>query len=449
MYSYNEPLSRFIMERMLQYVWKHKLYTESELMTTDGMPVSVIDPGTQNIDAGPDFFNAKVRVGDTVWAGNIEIHERSSDWFSHHHDKDKAYDTIILHIVQRHNTSVYRADNEAIPQIILRVPKKIEENIEWLLKRDTPVSCAERICFIPPLFLSDWIAALLTERLERKTNDILTRLKNNSKDWNEIFYITLMRNFGFSVNGDALELLAGSLPFKYILKHRNNPVQIEALLFGQAGLLDEETDTLSPSLRAERSNLYDSYLQYLRVEYDFLRKKYSLQPVKAFLFKKLRTRPVNFPHIRLAQAASLWINNDLLFSNVLEAEKLNDLRTFFNAEPSEYWTTHYNFRFESKAKKKLIGKNATDTILINTVIPILFAYGKYNNLPEYCERALRFLEDIAPERNSIVTVFSNAGIKVKNAGDTQALIQLRREYCDKKKCLYCRIGYRVIGNVKI
>ena len=423
------------MERMLQYVWKHKLYAESDLMTTDGLPIFVIDPGMPNIDAGPDFFNAKVRIGDIVWVGNVEIHERASDWFLHHHDKDKSYNSVILHIVRDNNASVHRADNKIIPQMVFRVPKKIEDNIEWLLSRDTPVACAGRICCISPLHMSDWIAALLMERLERKTHDIFTRLENNSKDWNEVFYLTLMRNFGFSTNSDAFELLAGSLPYKCILKHRNNPLQIEALFFGQTGLLDAEAD--APA---------DSYLQSLKREYDFLRKKYNLQPVEAFLFKSLRMRPINFPHIRLAQVAAVWINNDLLFSKVLETENTEDLLALFNIEPSEYWTTHYNFRSVSTASRKHIGRNASDVILINTVAPVLFAYGKNKNIPEYCERALRLLEEIRPERNYIVKTFCNAGISVKNAGDTQALIQLRREYCDKKKCLYCRIGFRLICN---
>jgi Protein of unknown function (DUF2851). len=418
------------MERMLQYVWKHKLYAESDLLTTDGTPVFVIDPGIPNIDAGPDFFNAKIRIGDILWVGNVEIHERASNWFAHHHDKDKAYNSVILHIVRDSNTSVYRTDNEVIPQLIFHVPKEVEENIEWLLSRDTPVACTERISKVNLLHLSGWIAALLTERLERKTQDIFTRLENNSKDWNEVFYITLMRNFGFNTNSDAFELLANSLPFRYILKHRNDPTQIESMFFGQAGLLNTEGDT---------------YLQSLKREYDFLSKKYNLKPVEAFLFKSMRTRPVNFPHVRLAQMAAVWINTDLLFSKVLETDNLKGLRALFNVTPSEYWKTHYNFYSISSERKKNIGKNAADIILINTVIPVLFAYGKIKNRPEYCERALRLLEEIKPERNSIVDVFCKAGISAKNAGDTQALIQLRREYCDKKKCLYCRIGFKLIG----
>jgi len=424
------------MERMLQYIWKHRLFSDTDFVTTEGTPVSVIDVGISNNDAGPDFFNAKVRIGNTVWVGNIEVHNRSSDWSHHHHQQDKLYDTVVLHIVRRYDAEIFRTNGEPIPQAILPVPEKIEKNIEWLLSRDKPVSCAERLSSVSSLHLSGWMNALLAERLERKTDDIFVRLRNNFKDWNEVFYMTLTRNFGFGVNSDAFELLAGSLPYKCILKHRNNAVQIEALFLGQAGLLDE----------AENESENDPYFRLLKREYDFLRKKYRLQPVNSYLFKKLRTRPVNFPHVRLAQLATVWIKHDLLFSKILETENVKALRAFFNVEPSEYWLTHYRFHTVTEAKKKSVGKNATDIILINTVIPTLFAYGKHANCPEYCEKALRFLDEIKPERNNIVSLFRKYGVPVKNAGDSQALIQLRREYCEKKKCLYCRIGFRVIGN---
>ena len=428
------------MERMLQYIWKHRLYAESDFVTTDGTPVSVIDGGISNSDAGPDFFNAKIRMGDTVWVGNVEIHERSSDWLHHRHQHDRLYDTVILHVVRHHDADVFRTGGEAIPQAVLTVPEKIERNIEWLLSRDTPVPCAERIATIPSIHLSAWMSALLTERLERKTEDMFVRLKNNFKDWNEVFYITLVRNFGFGVNGDAFELLAASLPYRYILKHRHNPLQIEALFFGQAGLLEDDVSRKA-SLQGD-----DTYRQLLKREYDFLRGKYGLQPVDSFLFKKLRVRPANFPYVRLAQLAALWTMHDVLFSRILETADIRALRELFMVEPSGYWKNHYSFHDDSDTKKKPVGKYAVDVILINTVVPTLFAYGKYHNSRDWSERALQLLEAIKPERNSIVALFRQSGFCVKNAGDTQALIQLRRAYCDMKKCLYCRIGFRMIGH---
>ena len=424
---------------MLQYIWKHRLFVEADFMTTEGLPVFVIDAGIQNTDAGPDFFNAKMKIGDIIWVGNVEIHERSSDWRQHRHQKDKLYDSVILHVVRYHDAEVFRTDGDAILQAILPVPEKIERNIEWLLSRDTPVSCADRIASISSLYLSDWLSALLTERLERKTADIFVRLKSNLKDWNEIFYITLTRNFGFGVNGDAFELLAASLPYKYILKHRHNPIQLEALFFGQAGLLDENPLNKIPVTDE------DPYFLLLRREYDFLRKKYQLRPIDSALFKKLRVRPVNFPHVRISQLAAIWTKHDLLFSKILETKGVKELRKFFEVEPSDYWESHYRFQMSSESKKKPVGRSATDIILINTVAPLLFAYGKYSDQSGYCDDVLQLLEDIRPERNNVVTIFRQSGFVVNNAGDTQALIQLRREYCDKKKCLYCRIGFRLLA----
>ncbi|MDR1097731.1 MAG: DUF2851 family protein [Tannerella sp.] len=437
------------MEDMLQYVWKHRLYAESDFITAEGTPVFVIDAGIPNTDAGPDFFNAKIRIGDVVWVGNVEMHQRASDWYVHGHHRNKAYDSVILHVVGENDTSVCRTNGKTVPQVVLHIPEKVRDNIEWLMARDTPVPCTGHLCRIPPVYLSDWMAALVSERLERKTSDIFNRLEQYTKDWNEIFYITLMRNLGFGTNSDAFEWLAGSLPYRYILKHRHNPLQVEALLFGQAGLLSADNGTVdghATPVTDLQTSPGDSYYLLLCREYAFLRNKYNLKPVEGFLFKKLRTRPVNFPHVRIAQAAAIWIQRDLLFSEILEAEGIDRIRPLFNVSPSAYWNTHYHFGGASPFQKKTIGKSAVDTLLINTVVPVLFAYGRQNSQPACCDRALKFLETLPAERNHIITVFEKAGISVKNAGDTQALIQLRREYCDRKKCLYCRIGFRVIGN---
>ncbi|MDR1747034.1 MAG: DUF2851 family protein [Tannerella sp.] len=422
------------MERLLQYVWKYKLYSEAELTTTEGIPVEVTDPGIPNTDAGPDFFNAKVRIGDKVWAGNVEIHHKSSDWQSHGHQHDPAYDNVILHVAEECDVPVFRTDGEAIPQVIMHIPQRVKENMDWLLSRDTLLPCGERIHEVEEVHLSAWMNALLGERLERKTNDILHLLDMYKDDWNEVFYIVLTRNFGFGTNSDAFEWLAKSLPFQYIRKQRCNALQIEALLFGQAGLLNEE--------------IADPYYNSLQQEYLFLQKKYKLKPVDGFLFKKLRTRPVNFPHLRLAQLAAVWTNHDTLFSKILENNRVETLTTCFNVALPEYWDTHFHFRYPSPLKKKTIGISATNIVMINTVAPVLFAYGRKKNQPSFCNRALQLLEEIPPEHNSLITPFIRAGIPVKNAADTQALIQLRREYCEKKKCLYCRIGFRLIKTAK-
>ena len=400
------------MERLLHYVWKYKLYTATPLITTEGRPVQVIDPGMQNTDAGPDFFNAKIKIDGTLWVGSVEIHDKSSDWLLHHHDTDKAYDCVILHII---------GFNDFQP--VLR-------SIDWLLYREAALPCLDHITGIAPLHIACWMEALLSERLERKTHDIFLLLDAYQTDWNEVFYITLTRNFGFGVNNDAFERLAKSLPLRCIQKQRNSHSQIEAMLFGQAGMLEEEND--------------DHYYRLLQREYDFLRHKFGLSPMEDFVFKNLRTRPVNFPYLKVAQLAALWVRYDTLFSAILEARSTGEIKKYFRIPPSGYWETHYHFRYASPRKEKTIGENALNILLINTVVPMLFAYGLHNKRPEYCERATRLLESIPPEKNTIVTTFYNAGITVRHAGDSQALIQLKREYCEKKKCLYCRIGFRML-----
>ncbi|WP_102407543.1 DUF2851 family protein [Parabacteroides bouchesdurhonensis] len=418
------------MERLLHYVWKYRLYTTTPLVTTDGTVIQVLDPGIHNTNAGPDFFNAKIKVSGTVWAGSVEIHDKASDWFLHKHNTDKAYNSIILHVTGCDDAAVYRENGELIPQLVLSVPQNIRSNIDWLLLRETPISCLSMIKEIEPLHLSGWMGALLSERLERKTNDIDSLLAQYNNDWNEVFYITLTRNFGFGVNSDAFEWLAKSLPLRYIQKQRGSTSQVEALLFGQAGMLEEEHEC--------------HYYRLLQREYQFLRHKFDLKPLDESLFRSLRIRPFNFPHLKLAHLAAIWLQQDTLFSAILEARTTGEIKNFFRVLPSEYWETHYHFRYASVKKEKPIGENALNILLINTVVPMLFAYGQRNRFPEYCERSMRLLESIPAERNSIVSTFTNAGIMVRNAGDTQALIQLKREYCEKKKCLYCRIGFRLI-----
>lgn len=418
------------MERLLHYVWKYKLYTATPLITTEGRPVQVIDPGMQNTDAGPDFFNAKIKIDGTLWVGSVEIHDKSSDWLLHHHDTDKAYDCVILHIIGFNDFQPVRTNGNPIPQMLLTVPENILRSIDWLLYREAALPCLDHITGIAPLHIACWMEALLSERLERKTHDIFLLLDAYQADWNEVFYITLTRNFGFGVNNDAFERLAKSLPLRCIQKQRSSQSQIEAMLFGQAGMLAEEND--------------DHYYRLLQREYDFLRHKFGLSPMEDFVFKNLRTRPLNFPYLKVAQLAALWVRHDTLFSAILEAGSTGEIKKYFRIPPSGYWETHYHFRYASPRKEKTIGENALNILLINTVVPMLFAYGLHNKRPEYCERATRLLESIPPEKNTIVSTFCNAGITVRHAGDSQALIQLKREYCEKKKCLYCRIGFRML-----
>ncbi|MDO4755129.1 MAG: DUF2851 family protein, partial [Parabacteroides sp.] len=392
--------------------------------------IEILDPGLENGNAGPDFFNAKIKIDGTLWAGSVEIHDKASDWLLHSHHLNKAYDNVILHVIGIDDYQPKRTNGEPIPQCVLTIPPHVSRNVEWLLYRENLLPCIDYIPHIETLHIAGWLEALLTERLERKTQAIFQLLSLYKDDWNEAFYITLTRNFGFGVNNDAFERLAKSIPFRCIQKQRNNHSQIEALLLGQAGMLEEANE--------------DHYYRLLQREYTFLQHKYQLKPLEDFVFKSLRTRPMNFPYVKIAQLASIWVQHDTLFSAILEARTPGEVKNFFRIAASAYWDTHYHFRYSSPKKEKIIGENALNILLINTVVPMYFAYGIHNKQSEYCERAIRLLESISPERNSIVSLFEKAGITVRNACDTQALIQLKREYCEKKKCLYCRIGFRML-----
>ncbi|MDR0541191.1 MAG: DUF2851 family protein [Dysgonamonadaceae bacterium] len=421
------------MENLLHYVWKHRLYVPGNFKTSDGTSLEIIDPGTRNTDAGPDFFNAKIKLDGRLWAGNVEIHTQASDWHKHRHDSDKAYNSVILHVVEHCNEpKVYNQLGQAIPQWIISVPEAIRANYRSLLNRDCPVPCLNRIREIPEIYWTDWKSALASERLERKTQSIFRLLQNHHDDWNEVFYITLARNFGFGVNNDAFERLAQSLPLRYILKHSDSPRQVEALFLGQAGLLEEEIAD-------------DSYYQALQQEYRFLSRKYRLSSLDASVFKSLRIRPNNFPHIKIVQLAGFAGAKQSLFSRMLEKEAAGDFKELFVAGVSDYWETHYQFGKASARRKKELGLSAVHLLLINTVIPLLFAYGKKKNREDLMQKAVDWLEAIPPEKNHIVNAFTRAGLKVLHAGDSQALIQLRKEYCDCKKCIFCRMGRRLLA----
>ena len=422
------------MEPLLHYVWKHKLYENKEFITEQGVPFEVIDPGIYNSNAGPDFFNAKIRMEDKTWVGNIEIHTESSEWYRHHHEKDKAYNTVVLHVVKSVDARyICDSGGRIIPQWIMKIPERIQNSYLFLLNNDASVPCTGKISEIPEVYLSDWKNALLVERLEQRTNSLLRLLQEHKNDWNEVFYITLARNFGFGINNDAFERLGKSLPIRIIQKHQNSVTQVEALFLGQAGLLEEN------------EQFEDEYFLELQREYAFLRKKYKLNPLDAHIFRSLRIRPNNFPHIKIVQLAGIMRKKQGLFSNILDFSELQPFYSLFVAEPADYWLTHYRFGKESVKKTKNMGLTTIQLLIINTVVPVFFAYGKNKNLEVYPERAIRFLESLKPENNSIITLFSRSGMNIQNACDTQAIMQLKREYCEKKKCIYCRIGHQLLA----
>lgn len=418
------------MEQILHYIWKHRLF-QKELETTEGIPIDILDVGLHNTDEGPDFFNAKIRVGDKTWVGNVEIHTSSSDWNRHGHQKNKTYNSVILHIVEFADANVFNEASLRIPQCKIKYSQSVKENISFLLESDVALPCCNYLKEIEPVHLQGWINTLLLERLERKSNDIQRLLDRFGNSWADVFYVLLSRSMGFGLNSDAFERLALSLPLNYILKQGGSLIQTEALLFGQAGLL-------------ENLSLNDDYTKKLKQEYDFLKNKYSLEPLDKHIFKALRIRPTSSPCVRIAQLASLLQNIQGLCSKVIQSKDLGQVRLLFHVNASEYWQTHYSLGASSEKKNKYIGDSSLDVMIINAVVPLLFAYGRSIGEEEYEDKAFSFLECIKAESNSITKLFANYGLISTNAYDSQALIQLKREYCEKRKCLYCRIGYRVL-----
>lgn len=421
-----------IHEKLLHYIWQHKLFTAQALHTSDGQQIEVIDVGKLNTDAGPDFFNAKIKINNTLWVGNVEIHIRASDWQKHGHQHDKAYDSVVLHVVHQIDGTTLRSNGEQIPQAELQFPASIVDKYESLQANTQWIACASNLSEVDAFHIRAWITACLSERLSHKAEMIYALLRENANNWEEAFYITLARNFGFGVNSDAFEALAKSLPLSYLGKHKDNLFQLEALLFGQAGLLETDSSTA------------DEYQSALLKEYRFLQAKFDLKPLHASRWKLLRLRPSNFPHIRLAQFAALVHQSSKLFSKMLENPSLEYLESLFVCRPSDYWRTHYLFGEESAAKDKKLGKSASEVILINTVIPFLFCYGQSKQNETLQESALALLEQLPAEKNSIITQWQAHGIEAQSAYDSQALLQWKRNYCEKKDCLRCAIGHKVL-----
>jgi hypothetical protein len=421
-------------EEFLQFIWKYGLFNKSDLKTTDGRAVEIISNGQPNSDSGPDFFNAKIRIGETTWAGNIEVHQKSSHWFQHRHDQDAAYDNVILHVVEMHDRPVH-VKNHELPALEITYPAEIMENYEQLLKSKRWIACEERLPEVDPFILRFWFSSLMVERLESKTGDILAILAHNKNNWNETFYQLLARNFGMKTNALPFELLAKSLPLQVLSKHKNDLFQLEALLFGQSGLLNE---TL----------LGDDYFLALRKEYSFLYKKYSLSGIESHLWKFMRLRPINFPTVRIAQLAMLVHHSSALFSRILETEDLDELRKLFGVKASEYWNTHYRFnKISPENQPKVLGETAFNNLVINTIVPLLFVYGDQHMDQAMKDRALFMLEKLEPESNQIIRKWNELGIESRTAFETQALLQLKNKYCDAKKCLNCQLGAKIITKI--
>lgn len=429
-----------IMEQLLHYCWKHRLWPATGQETTDGSPLEIIDLGLHNRNSGPDFFNAKIKIDGTLWVGNVEIHDKSSDWYTHGHQKDSHYNNVVLHVVGIADCDVETQEGHFVPQMLLQVPDSIYDNYEELLRTDAYPPCYRIIPQLTQLTIHSWMAALQTERLEEKTIAIQQRVHQAGGSWEDAYFTTLARNYGFGINGDAFEEWARHIPLQAVGKHRDNLFQIEAIFLGQAGLLELHT---IPE-RCQQEALNEGYFGKLRDEYQYLAHKFSLQPMDYNLWRFLRLRPQNFPHIRIAQLAYLYHQQRCSLASLIDCHDMVSVSELLQTQVSSYWETHYIFGSESFRTTKHLSPSSIRLLIINTCIPLLFAYGRHTLKEELCDRAFDFLEQLQAENNHIIRMWQECGLEVKTAGDSQALIQLKRAYCDKRDCLRCRIGYEYL-----
>lgn len=416
-------------ENLLQFIWQNQLFDKKDLKTQNNEPVKIIHQGFLNSNAGADFSMAKIKIGEIVWVGDVEIHLRSSDWYRHHHDKNEAYRNVILHVVGKADKEI-NLNSGKLQQLELKIPENLLANYQYLQKNKHELACQEEIVLFSDFELKMWLERMLIERMEDKTLKVFELLKQVDNDWNECFYRLLLSNFGFKTNILPFEMLALSLPYKIIAKHRDQIKQVEALLFGQAGLLDENIDD-------------DDYFNDLKTEYNFLRKKYGLKSINKSIWKFARMRPANFPTIRLAQLAQIFYHNETLFSKLIVSQSNTEIQSLFIHPISNYWQEHYLFGKKSKQKIKNLGSTSLELILINTIIPLLFAYGKRMGKQEIQDLALEIIEKLPAENNKIVRIFTHF-IKIKSAADSQALIQLYNNYCKQRNCEKCNIGHKII-----
>lgn len=421
------------MEKLMQYVWKHRLWRSEDMVTNTGKKVRVVDPGLLNTDAGPDFFNAKIEIDGHMWVGNVEMHYRATDWKRHRHDSDKAYDSVILHVVAKDDAPVRRSNGELIPQLVLEVSPQFNADYASLVGATIEVPCATKIKQVPHLTIVEWVEGLAFERLHGKVERIHQLLDSFNGSWEDVCYVTLARNFGFGINNDAFERLARRTPLRLLGKHSDSVLQIEALLFGQAGMLDAQ----KPGM--------DSYYNQLCTEYAFLSNKFQLTPMEKESWKLFRIRPQNFPYRRIAMLAQFIEGGFRMMNRILEAEGEKEMRALFEVELSGYWTKHYTFGKPNERATATLSRSSIDIILINTVAPLLYAYGELTGNYEMTDKAIKLLEDLRAENNSIVSHFVAYGIDCPDALTSQALVQLKREYCDARKCIYCKIGHYLLS----
>lgn len=421
-------------ESLLQYAWQCKHFKMTQIQTVDGIPLEIIDVGQLNKDAGPDFFNAKVKIGTTMWAGNIEIHLSASDWYRHHHENDLRYDSIILHVVEKSDMRIYRKNGEVIPQMVIELEANMKRNYDLLSQSNGWIRCSALWTNIDKDYLNFQLTRMICERIHRKSREIAQLLESNKNDWSSTFYLVLLKSFGMHTNALPFELLAKSLPLRVLAKHKNNLMEVEALLLGQAGLLHDQPQ--------------DEYEATLRKHYDYLRKKFELTPIDGTLWKYSKMRPSNFPHVKIAQFAALIHVSDHLFSKIMESKSNEQIRNLFQCKTSLYWESHYKFGKESAHRSKHLDDSTINTLIINAAVPLLYIYGEKHENQTMQESVLQLLEGIPPEKNNIIERWKELGQEVSNAYQSQALIELKTQYCDLNKCLCCSIGHHLLSNKK-
>jgi hypothetical protein len=423
-------------EEFLHWVWFNRLFRAGSLSDREAGKIEVTDPGQYNRDSGPDFFNTRLQIGDTAWAGNTEIHINASDWYRHGHHTDHAYDNVILHLVNNNDTDVFTASGRRLMTVKLDFDPVLWENYIDLVNNPSLLACTGLIDRADGMTVTHWLYMLAVDRIERKSKEIRTVLEKTANDWEETLYRLISRCYGFRVNTDPFEMLAAHLPLRIIRKHSDNLLQVEALLFGTAGLIDEVLF---------REAVTDDYYLALAREYRVLRAKYSLQPVDGWMWKFHRLRPANFPTVRLSQLAALMMHSDGLFSRILDCDCTTSLKALLSAKASEYWGNHYVFGREVPRHSRNAGRQSVDLLIINAVSPLLFMYGKIKNLKEKCDAAIEMLDSLPPEANGVVRDFTEAGLKPESALASQALVELRTLWCRHHRCLNCMIGSSLIA----
>jgi hypothetical protein len=418
-------------EDFLHYLWKIKIFDTSNLTTSSGEKLTIENSGSYLQLAGPDFFNSHITISDQKWAGNVEIHLKSSDWYAHHHERDPNYDSVILHVVWDHDVEIYRQNNTEIPVLILKnlVSKETLDNYHSLVLPKSWIYCEKQIKFVNSFIMLNWQERLFFERLERKSKPVFDLAESTLHDWDTILFCQLAKNFGLNTNGDSFYNMANSIPFSVIRKEGNDLFNLESLFFGVSGLLN--------------TNKEDSYYKKLKTNFDYLVHKYQLQSNSFTPLQFFKHRPDNFPTIRISQLANVYCGQSQLFSKIIKADNAVAIYEIFDKSVSEYWETHYQFDKISPKKKKPLSKSFIDLLIINTIIPIQFAYAKSQG-KEIAEKLIALLIQVKPEANAIIDKFSSFGLKANNAFETQALLQLKNEYCNKNRCLECAIGMELL-----